>query len=198
MAKTTREAANRARTGEGPTFIDAQTYRYKGHSISDPAKYRRKEELESAISNDPIVVYQNVLKERGWIDQEAIDRMHESVKEEVEESIEFAEQSEPPASGSPLRRHHGRPLTSRRSDHGGAFVSRSLEPGDDRGDGARRERLPDGRGGRRVRRRLQGQPGDAQAVRRAAGRRHADLRGRVRRHRHRRGHGRACGRSSSS
>jgi pyruvate dehydrogenase E1 component subunit alpha len=97
MAKTTREAANRARAGEGPTFIDALTYRYKGHSISDPGKYRHKEELETAIRNDPILVYQNVLKERGWIDQEAIDRMLESVKEEVEESIEFAEQCDPPA-----------------------------------------------------------------------------------------------------
>ena len=97
MAKTTREAANRARAGEGPTFIDAQTYRYKGHSISDPGKYRHKEELEQAMRNDPILVYENILKERGWIDQEAIDRMYESVKEEIEASIEFAEQSEQPA-----------------------------------------------------------------------------------------------------
>jgi len=96
MAKTTREAVNRARAGEGPSFIDAQTYRYKGHSISDPGKYRQKEELETAIRNDPILAYQEILKERGWIDQEAIDRMHESVKQEIEEAIEFAEQSEPP------------------------------------------------------------------------------------------------------
>ena len=53
MAKTTREAANRARAGEGPTFIEAQTYRYKGHSISDPGKYRHKEELETAIRQRP-------------------------------------------------------------------------------------------------------------------------------------------------
>ncbi len=97
MATTTREAANRARAGEGPTFIDAQTYRYKGHSISDPAKYRHKEELEEAIRHDPILSYQGILKERGWIDQDAIDRMYESVKEEIEESIEFAEQSDQPS-----------------------------------------------------------------------------------------------------
>jgi pyruvate dehydrogenase E1 component alpha subunit len=97
MAKTTREAANRARSGDGPTVIDAQTYRYKGHSISDPAKYRHKEELELAMQNDPILVYEIVLKERGWIDQEAIERMLESVKDEVEEAIAFAEQSDPPA-----------------------------------------------------------------------------------------------------
>jgi len=96
VAKTTREAANRARAGEGPTVIEARTYRYKGHSISDPAKYRNKEELESAFRHDPILVYQNVLKERGWIDQDAIDRMLEGVKAEVDESIEFAEQSAQP------------------------------------------------------------------------------------------------------
>lgn len=96
MAQTTRDAADRARAGEGPTFIEAQTYRYKGHSISDPGKYRQKDELESAVRNDPILIYESILKERGWIDQEAIDRMRESVKEEIEESIEFAEQSEQP------------------------------------------------------------------------------------------------------
>jgi pyruvate dehydrogenase E1 component alpha subunit len=96
MAKTTREAADRARNGDGPTFIDAQTYRYKGHSISDPAKYRRNEELESAKKDDPILSYQNILLKRGWIDQEEIDGIVASVKDEVDESIEFAEQSESP------------------------------------------------------------------------------------------------------
>jgi pyruvate dehydrogenase E1 component alpha subunit len=96
MAKTVRDAAKRARNGDGPTFIDAHTYRYKGHSISDPAKYRRKEELDTAVDSDPIVAYQNVLLERGWIDQEEIDHIVSGVKHEVEQSIEFAEQSEPP------------------------------------------------------------------------------------------------------
>jgi len=97
MAQTTREAVAWARAGNGPSLIDAKTYRFKGHSISDPAKYRLKEELESAVRRDPIVVYQNVLKERGWIDQEAIDRILDSVKQEVDEGIEFAERSpEPP------------------------------------------------------------------------------------------------------
>jgi pyruvate dehydrogenase E1 component alpha subunit len=97
MAQTTREAVQHAREGLGPVFIEARTYRYKGHSISDPGKYRSKEELESALKNDPIIVYQNLLKERGWIDQQSIESMLESVKQEVDESIEFAEKSEPPA-----------------------------------------------------------------------------------------------------
>ncbi|WP_422930783.1 pyruvate dehydrogenase (acetyl-transferring) E1 component subunit alpha [Singulisphaera sp. PoT] len=96
MAKTTREAVNRARAGEGPSFIDAKTYRFKGHSISDPGKYRLKEELDEAHQKDPIVVYMNVLKDRGWIDDETIERFTEEVKQEIEESIEFAEQSEQP------------------------------------------------------------------------------------------------------
>jgi pyruvate dehydrogenase E1 component alpha subunit len=97
MAKTTREAVNRARSGGGPTFIDAQTYRFKGHSISDPAKYRLKEELDEAHKQDPILVFQNVLKERGWIDDATIERFSEEIKHEVEESIDFAEQSPDPA-----------------------------------------------------------------------------------------------------
>jgi pyruvate dehydrogenase E1 component alpha subunit len=96
MAKTTREAADRARNGDGPTFIDAKTYRYKGHSISDPAKYRKKDELELAVNHDPILVYQNVLLKRGWIDKEEIESMLASVKDEVDKSIEFAEKSPAP------------------------------------------------------------------------------------------------------
>jgi pyruvate dehydrogenase E1 component alpha subunit len=96
MAKTTREAVNRARAGAGPTFIEAQTYRFKGHSISDPAKYRLKDELEEAHRNDPIFIYENVLKERGWIDDATIERIREEVEREIDESIAFAEQSEPP------------------------------------------------------------------------------------------------------
>jgi pyruvate dehydrogenase E1 component alpha subunit len=96
MAKTTREAANRARAGEGPTFIEAQTYRYKGHSISDPGKYRLHDELENYMKNDPIIIYENILKERGWIDDAAIEKIRADVKAEIEEAIEFAEQSEQP------------------------------------------------------------------------------------------------------
>jgi pyruvate dehydrogenase E1 component alpha subunit len=94
MAKTTREAVARARAGQGPTFIDAHTYRFKGHSISDPGKYRVKEELDEAHRNDPIIRYQTVLRERGWLDDATFERFSEEVKQEVEESIEFAEQSE--------------------------------------------------------------------------------------------------------
>jgi pyruvate dehydrogenase E1 component alpha subunit len=96
VAKTTREAANRARAGEGPTFIETKTYRFRGHSMSDPAKYRTREELDKAKDRDPIVAFEQKLKERGWIDDAALDQLHEKVKHEVEESIAFAEQSDEP------------------------------------------------------------------------------------------------------
>jgi pyruvate dehydrogenase E1 component alpha subunit len=88
------KAAEHARSGKGPYILEMKTYRYRGHSMSDPAKYRTKEELEDAKARDPIVAYEHVLKDRGWIDDEAIERMHEEVKAEVEESIAFAEASE--------------------------------------------------------------------------------------------------------
>jgi pyruvate dehydrogenase E1 component alpha subunit len=96
VATTARTAVARARAGEGPSVIEAKTYRYKGHSISDPAKYRGKDEVDQAVRDDPIVAYQKVLIDRGWIDQDGIDRMLDTVRHEVDESIEFAESSAPP------------------------------------------------------------------------------------------------------
>ncbi|HEV3121491.1 MAG TPA: pyruvate dehydrogenase (acetyl-transferring) E1 component subunit alpha [Isosphaeraceae bacterium] len=97
VAKTTREAANRARAGQGPTFIETKTYRFRGHSMSDPAKYRTREELEKAKERDPIGSYELLLKERGWIDDATIEQIQDKVKREIDESIAFAEESEEPA-----------------------------------------------------------------------------------------------------
>jgi pyruvate dehydrogenase E1 component alpha subunit len=97
MARVTREAADRARAGEGPTFIEAKTYRFRGHSMSDPMKYRTKEEAQKAKERDPIVVYESLLKERGWVDGPALEELHEKVKREVDEAIEFAEAAPEPA-----------------------------------------------------------------------------------------------------
>jgi pyruvate dehydrogenase E1 component alpha subunit len=97
MARVTREAVNRARAGEGPTFLEAKTYRFRGHSMTDPMKYRTKEEAEKAKERDPIVLYETILKERGWIDETAIDEMHEKIKREIDEAIEFAENAPEPS-----------------------------------------------------------------------------------------------------
>ena len=80
----------------GPTFIEAKTYRFRGHSMSDPMKYRSKEEADAAKERDPIVLYESLLKDRGWIDESALEELHETIKTVIEEAIEFAKQAPEP------------------------------------------------------------------------------------------------------
>ena len=94
VAAVTKEAAARARAGDGPTFIEMKTYRFRGHSMSDPASTGPRKNSKTPKARDPIVAYEQLLKERGWIDDEAIEAMHEEIKVEIDESIAFAEASE--------------------------------------------------------------------------------------------------------
>ena len=87
------EAASRARNGNGPTLLDIRTYRYKGHSMSDPQKYRSKEEVTEWIEQDPILHVLNVIKDNKWLTDTEITEIDEWVKNEVKESVEFAESS---------------------------------------------------------------------------------------------------------
>ncbi len=96
MARVTREATGRARAGEGPSFIEAKTYRFRGHSMSDPMKYRSKDEAEKAKERDPIVLYESLLKERGWIDEAGLQELHDKVKQEIDEAITFAQEAPEP------------------------------------------------------------------------------------------------------
>jgi len=86
-------AAERARAGEGPTLIEALTYRYKGHSMSDPQKYRSKEEVDEYKDKDPILHALSVLQANKWITDAELDAIDEAVKAEVDASVEFAENS---------------------------------------------------------------------------------------------------------
>lgn len=87
------EAADRARKGDGPTLLDIRTYRYKGHSMSDPQKYRTKEEVSEWMEQDPIEHCLNVIKQNKWLTEKEIKEINDWVKKEVEESVEFAENS---------------------------------------------------------------------------------------------------------
>ncbi len=87
------EAAQRARAGEGPTFLEMRTYRYKGHSMSDPQKYRTKEELESYKAKDPIDHIKNIILTEKYADEAWFEQMDEKIKAEVDESVKFAEES---------------------------------------------------------------------------------------------------------
>jgi pyruvate dehydrogenase E1 component alpha subunit len=87
------EAAERARKGDGPTLLEMKTYRYRGHSMSDPAKYRTKEELEQYKNQDPIEQVIATMKENGWLDDAGIEAMEKKVDDIVNESVKFAEES---------------------------------------------------------------------------------------------------------
>jgi pyruvate dehydrogenase E1 component alpha subunit len=98
MYRVTKEAVERARAGEGPTLIEARTYRFVGHSMSDPVHgvYRTKEEVEEEKQKDPIRLYADILAEAGILSQEELEEMDDEVKRVSEEAAEFAEQSADP------------------------------------------------------------------------------------------------------
>ena len=86
-------AVKRAREGGGPTLIELKTYRYKGHSISDPQKYRSKEEVDEYKDQDPIHKVLNTILENKFATQEVIDAIDAKINAIVEESVKFAEES---------------------------------------------------------------------------------------------------------
>jgi pyruvate dehydrogenase E1 component alpha subunit len=92
------KAAERARRGDGPTFLEFRTYRYKGHSMSDPQKYRTKDELEQYKEQDPIEDVRHTLLTNNMATEAELDAIDEKIKEIVAESVRFAEESPfPPA-----------------------------------------------------------------------------------------------------
>ena len=86
-------AAERARAGEGPTFLEFRTYRYKGHSMSDPAKYRTKEELEEKRAYDSIEAVRHTILENQMATEDELTVIDERIKGEVQAAVDFAETS---------------------------------------------------------------------------------------------------------
>jgi pyruvate dehydrogenase E1 component alpha subunit len=86
-------AVKRAREGGGPTLLEIKTYRYKGHSVSDPQKYRTKEEVEEYKAKDPIAALVATIKENGFATDEEMAEINRRVDEAVTESVKFAEES---------------------------------------------------------------------------------------------------------
>jgi len=86
-------AVKRARENGGPTLIEMKTYRYKGHSISDPQKYRTKEEVEEYKEKDPIGLVYNTILENNFANMEDLAAIDAKVAAIVEASVQFAENS---------------------------------------------------------------------------------------------------------
>jgi pyruvate dehydrogenase E1 component alpha subunit len=85
------KAIDRGRKGEGPSYIVMNTYRYRGHSMSDPLKYRKKEEADKWKSRDPIALYEGRLRDKEIIDDAWLENTAEEIAAIVNESIATAD-----------------------------------------------------------------------------------------------------------
>ena len=97
MRDVTRHAINRARKEHLPFFIEAKTYRFRGHSVADPAKYRTKEEVQKWMERDPIGVLAQRIRTLGIATDEQLKALDEQAKEQVQDAVRFAEESPLPA-----------------------------------------------------------------------------------------------------
>jgi pyruvate dehydrogenase E1 component alpha subunit len=95
--EVTQKAVERARKDEGPTLIECKTYRQKGHSRVDPAKYRPKEEVKEWLAKDPIKHFKDKLLQTKTLTEAKIQQIEEEVSAEIEEAVKFATQSPYPA-----------------------------------------------------------------------------------------------------
>lgn len=104
---TTRKAVEKARKGEGPTLIECKTYRHKGHSRVDPAKYRAKEEVEEWLNKDPIEgLKDKILRDHIFTEHE-IGKIEREAMAKVEEAVKFALESPYPAPEEALEDVYG-------------------------------------------------------------------------------------------
>ncbi|HZJ82543.1 MAG TPA: pyruvate dehydrogenase (acetyl-transferring) E1 component subunit alpha [Clostridia bacterium] len=91
------EAVKKARDEGLPSFLEIKTYRYRGHSMSDPAKYRSREELNEYRQQDPIVLLKEAMIEKEMLTEEDYKKMDDECKDISNKSVEFAENSDEPS-----------------------------------------------------------------------------------------------------
>jgi pyruvate dehydrogenase E1 component alpha subunit len=99
MRQATQRAVERARKHSLPTLLEARTYRYMGHSMSDPGKYRTRAEIEKHQERDPIKLFRADLEKNGVLTGEDVNRLEAEIKELVEQSVKFADESPEPHAG---------------------------------------------------------------------------------------------------
>eukprot|EP00879_Flechtneria_rotunda_P011672 GHRR01012192.1.p1 GENE.GHRR01012192.1~~GHRR01012192.1.p1 ORF type:complete len:192 (+),score=64.72 GHRR01012192.1:274-849(+) len=96
------EAIERARRGDGPTLIEAETYRFRGHSLADPDELRSKDEKAAYQARDPIPQLKRYMLEQGLATEDDIKAIYDRVMAEVEDSVKFADESPRPEKGQLL------------------------------------------------------------------------------------------------
>ena len=107
VREATIDALDRVRSGDGPVFLEAQTYRFRGHSIADPSSYRKSTEVDQWRERDPIEAFSRVSISEGLIDDGEIARIEEQVDAIIADSVLFAEESDEPNSDSLFKHIYG-------------------------------------------------------------------------------------------
>jgi len=97
VRKTAEEQIAYVRSGKGPFFLEVVTYRYRGHSMGDPERYRQKTEVEKWQAEDPIGIYRKYLLDNRIVTAEELDDLEMQVEAEVQDAVEYAESSPEPA-----------------------------------------------------------------------------------------------------
>ena len=96
VKETTNEVVEKVRNGNGPALIEATTFRFQGHSMADPAKYRESSEVDEWKKKDPVEVFPNYILSKKIATQEEIDEIKKSVSEEMVSAVKFATDSNEP------------------------------------------------------------------------------------------------------
>lgn len=95
--EASKKAIDKVRSGAGPYFLEIVTYRFMGHSMGDPERYREKQEIEKWKEDDPIGIFRKKLLSKKTATAKALDEIDERAMQEAEEAVEFAESSPEPA-----------------------------------------------------------------------------------------------------
>lgn len=96
VRKNAGEVIDKIRSGEGPFFLEIITYRYRGHSMGDPERYRQADEIKRWQENDPIGILRNVLIDEKIVTETELDAIDAQVEDEVQAAVQFAESSPDP------------------------------------------------------------------------------------------------------
>jgi pyruvate dehydrogenase E1 component alpha subunit len=100
VREAVQKAVKHVREGNGPYFLEAVTYRFRGHSMADPEFYRSKEEVQQWKVRDPIPLFQQKLREEGILDDSTLAKLENEIEETVRQAQRFAEQSPDPGLGA--------------------------------------------------------------------------------------------------
>lgn len=95
--EATSAALQAIRDGKGPQFLEMLTYRFEGHSMGDPLRYRTKDEVEKWREDDPIGILERYLLKENIADREELENLDKGVEQELVDAVQFAEESPFPA-----------------------------------------------------------------------------------------------------